>query len=121
MKDKFIRIDADSIGDKIELALLSGDPAGAQQVHNTVQNGLIALKVLLDRQEGIELLMAGSDDILFKVNIKNYDELLIENLRSLFFETTTFTISVGIGNSIQEALINLTRAKLSGRDQIVAS
>lgn len=116
---KFIRLDADNIGDKIELELLLGNTSKAQEIHNSVQAALHSIREKLVQKIGVEILMYGSDDILLRFNLKHYDLNIIEEIRHLFYQLTSFTLSVGIGDTLQQALIGLTQAKLSGKNQIV--
>jgi len=115
----FIRLDADNIGDGIELALLNENPTEAQSIHNKVQIGMQTLINMINSIEGNEILLVGSDDILFSSKESILHLKLIEDLRNEFYRTTMFTLSIGVGLTISSALTNLMRAKLSGKDKIV--
>lgn len=116
----YVRVDADSVGDQIELALLEGDTEKAQIIHNQVQESMKELRIFAERNFG-EILMQGCDDIFFKMfdAAENFERL--EAARIEFLNRSGFTLSVGVGSSSTEALLNLTKAKLLGKNRIVVS
>jgi len=116
---KFIRLDVDNVGDKIELALLNNDLAKANSIHSIVQQGIAELRNVLVDSLGFEILMAGCDDILFQCSSASFNIETIEKIRMDFFGQVGFSLSVGVGATLQEALLNLSRAKMDGKDKIV--
>ena len=116
---KFVRLDADNIGDKIELELLLGNPLTAQEIHNSVQAALHSIKEAIIQKEGVETLMYGSDDILLRFNLESYELGFVEQIRKLFHQLTSFTLSAGIGDTLQQAITSLIQAKLSGKNRVV--
>jgi hypothetical protein len=121
MKEEvFVRLDGDQIGDSIELALMNNNTKEAQSIHNSVQVGMQEMVKLIESVSGTTILLAGSDDILFSIVVENDDLTILDALRNVFVKNTTFTVSIGVGYSISSALVNLTKAKLSGRNRIVS-
>ncbi|WP_373514048.1 mCpol domain-containing protein [Persicitalea sp.] len=116
---KFVRADADNIGDNIELQLLLGNTLKAQDIHNVVQSALYSIREIIAQKKGVEILMYGSDDILLRFDLKFYNLSFVEEVRNLFHQLTSFTLSVGIGDTLQQAITSLTQAKLSGKNRIV--
>ena len=116
---KYIRLDADQIGEEIELALLNDDIEKAGSVHLLVQKGMMLLREMIISNPDFSILMSGCDDILATFSGEHLEVFLLEDLKNCFFRATTYTISIGIGDNLQEALLNLRKAKLSGRDKIV--
>jgi len=114
----FIRLDADGVGDAIELALLSGECEKAQEIHNSIQRELKTTLKKLNEIRSCKLLMVGSDDILFLIDKADFNINSIEELRKDFWKATKFTLSIGIANSIETAILNLTKAKLKGKNRI---
>jgi uncharacterized protein YjbI with pentapeptide repeats len=119
-RNLFVRVDADSVGDQIELALLEGDTAGAQIIHNHVQESMKELRIFAEQNFG-EILMQGCDDIFFNMLdcVENFERL--EIARTEFFNRSGFTLSIGVGASLTEAVLSLTKAKLSGKNRTVIS
>lgn len=115
---KFIRLDADNIGDKIEFALLNNEIESANSIHDSVQRGIQALQRILNSDSRFKILMTGCDDLLFEFNGEPFDYQIIAHLRDTFKNESGQTISLGIGDTLQEAIINLTIAKYAGKDRV---
>jgi minimal CRISPR polymerase domain len=116
---KIVRIDADNIGDRIELALLKGDTDTAQRIHHVVQLAMEGIKQKIMATPLWRILMTGCDDALFEAVDDNDLLKNLEALRLEFFTLTQYSLSIGVGNSIQEAVFNLRIAKLMGKDRVV--
>ncbi len=120
MKNKtYIRLDGDDIGNKIELSLLNGNLDDAQRIHNIVQKSLEKLHRRISSEKSAEILMKGCDDILFSINKEDYRLEFLIDLKNEFYTDSNFTFSVGVGNSLNEALLNLRKAKLQGKNIII--
>lgn len=115
----FIRLDADNVGDKIEYLLLEGNIIEANRVHLSIQNSIKELVKTITKTPGYEILMVGCDDILMKVNSKLIDIKFLDGINDHFFQETGFTLSIGIGLNINEAMLNLRKAKLLGKNRII--
>lgn len=115
----FIRLDGDNIGDKIELFLLENDWDAAQRVHNKVQEGVKDLVKYIQNIQSANLLMVGCDDIFFSVERHMFNKAMVKDLQQKFFLSTQFTLSIGVGDSPLDAINNLRKAKLSGKNKIV--
>jgi hypothetical protein len=113
----YVRLDADNIGEKIELALLNNDIETARLIHEKVQSAMNLLNEKLENTLESQILMRGCDDILF-VTAKITDSFIGE-VRETFFSASGYTISIGIGSNLSEALRNLQIAKLSGKNKVV--
>ncbi len=116
---KFIRLDADNVGDKIEFALLSGRVNDAQQIHNLVQYAMDEIRETVNTFPSWKILMHGCDDILIEIPSEDKFQDEIQSIKSKFQNRTGCSLSIGIGDSLQEALLNLRIAKLKGKDTIV--
>jgi len=116
---KFIRLDADSIGDKIELALLNGDISLANKIHNSVQKGIRLLSKSIKENPHFTILMVGCDDILFCSESDSPILWELEKLKDLFYEKTKASLSIGVSDNLQGAIMNLRKAKLLGKNQIL--
>ena len=117
-KYKIIRIDVDQVGDKIELSLLDGQIETANLTHQKIQKAINDIVKLLNEAPTYKILMRGCDDILIQVEEEEYNRKFLINLMEEFYEQTKFTLSIGIGTDLGEALINLNKAKFKGRNQI---
>ncbi len=115
----YIRLDADNVGDSIELSLLNENLNDSQEIHNKVQEGIKLILEMLNEKKGVSVLMVGCDDVLFSINEEQFDINFLENIRKTFENKSGFTLSMGVGNTVQKALQNLRIAKISGKNKIV--
>ncbi len=115
----YIRLDGDSIGDKIELALLKGNFQVAKQIHESIQKSIQEIKTKIEENKKYNILMNGCDDILFSVDKANYSIHFLEELMTDFYSLSNCTLSIGVGCSISETMHNLKIAKLSGKNMII--
>tara|TARA_R110000764_G_scaffold195666_1_gene280850 strand:- start:547 stop:924 length:378 start_codon:yes stop_codon:yes gene_type:complete len=115
----YVRLDVDNAGDGIELALLKSDYENAQNLHDKIQiNVNLALKYI-QKKDSVTVLMKGCDDILFSIDRNNYDLKFLEKLSREFKLRSGISLSIGVGTSLVECIMNLKVAKLSGKDKIV--
>ncbi|SIO07322.1 mCpol domain-containing protein [Algoriphagus halophilus] len=115
----FVRLDVDNVGDRIELALLESNTIEAQNIHDNIQKNINSILSNIQNHKSIKVLMTGCDDILFIINKNEYDILYLEKLKSEFKLKSGFSLSIGVGTSITECMLNLHIAKVSGKDKIV--
>jgi len=115
----FVRLDVDDIGNSIELSLLKGDFVTAQQIHNDIQKNINLIFKKLQAESSVIILMKGCDDILFSIEKCDYDLNFLKELKDTFKLDSNFTLSIGVGKSINESMLNLRIAKISGKDKIV--
>jgi hypothetical protein len=111
--------DGDSIGDKMEIMLLENRLTEAAEFSEKLENAMSQLDEIVKSQEGVEIIILGGDDLLFKYqdDSKNILEYL-EKIRSEFHRITGSTMSCGVGETVRESVINLYFAKLYGKNQI---
>lgn len=115
----YVRLDGDNIGDSIELSLLTDRISDAQRFHNNVQEGIKNVLTSIEINRHCSVLMVGCDDIFFAIKGMNDRIDFLKDLQSSFYIKTGFTLSMGIGLTMKDALLNLKIAKLSGKNKIV--
>jgi hypothetical protein len=115
---KYIRMDADKIGDNIELALLEENISKATEIHSSVQLALKQIKEKLSVIASLEFLMVGCDDILYRIDSGKFNIETIKSLKEFFFTATGHTLSFGVGESLNESLLNLRKSKYKGGNTI---
>lgn len=118
-KTLYIRLDVDNAGDSIELALLKADYNRAQNIHNQIQENINLILKKIKNQNSITILMKGCDDILVSSSEKNFNLNFWKELKTEFNSKSGFTLSIGIGYSIIDCMLNLRIAKVSGKNKII--
>lgn len=118
---RFAYFDGDDVGSMIEVSLMDDDVSEACH-HSQLVN--VALRNVLGAMEGhprVEVLFSGGDDILavWPDGALGVEDL--ERIREVFRESCGRTMSIGVGKSASDALRNLRRAKLSGKNRIAHS
>ncbi len=116
-----IYLDGDNIGNHMELLLLDGKLDEAAAFSKRLTRAMLQLRDSLQQIPGAEICLFGGDDIIatFPINAISMREL--NQFRAEFEILCGKSISAGVGRSVQEALANLRRAKLSGRNRLVSS
>ncbi|MBW4474375.1 MAG: mCpol domain-containing protein [Stenomitos rutilans HA7619-LM2] len=111
--------DGDSIGDVIDLYLLSENLEEASKFSFQVKSALEDIAALAKNEINASLIYVAGDDICFIVS----DDLNISNVLAsyseYFLKKTGKTISFGVGRTSVEALISLRRAKVSGKGKVI--
>jgi hypothetical protein len=115
----YIRLDVDNVGDSIELALLKSDYGKAQSVHNKIQENINSILVTIQRHTSCVVLMKGCDDILYSIDKNEYNFKFLEKIKEEFRLKSGFSLSIGVGFTIAECMLNLRIAKVSGKDIII--
>lgn len=114
--------DGDSIGDKMEIMLLENRLTEAAEFSEKLESAMFRLGQITRSQDGIEVIILGGDDLLFKYedNSENISDFL-EKIRSEFLRITGSTMSCGVGKTVRESVLNLYLAKLYGKNQVKLS
>ncbi|MBK9557480.1 MAG: mCpol domain-containing protein [Bacteroidetes bacterium] len=115
---KYIRIDCDNVGDKIELCLYELNTEKAQGINNLIRQSISELSDSLRTLLKSEILLIAPADILLKIDANKIDLELLNHIKGDFFTKTGITLSIGIGKDIVGAMRNLDIAKKSGKNRI---
>lgn len=114
---KLVRIDFDNIGDKIDYYLFNQNFEKAQDISNSIKTTINAsLHYIRDNFKEVTILLVGADDILFSSTDITLEKL--EALRKFYLNKSNLTVSIGVGDNVREAIMNLKEAKVSGKNII---
>jgi len=118
---KYIYIigDGDNIRDRIEFYLLNSDFNKVTQFSKNLIECIDIIKEIAIRRMNAEIIYAGGDDVLFRIDKNHYQRSHLEEIMNIFRKNTGNTISFGVGENIEVAFLNLRRAKASGKGKIV--
>jgi len=112
----YVAMDGDNIGASVERAVMTNDLAKVVDCSTTIKEGQELLRSFAAKNQGI-VYVDGGDDISFM--LPQDKESLLEKLRSDYKSKTGYTITVGIGKSMSEAVIAMVYGKLTGKDKLV--
>lgn len=113
---KYIRLDCDNVGDKIEYFLYSSEVDKAQELNNRIKDSITQTVIWIkDNFNDCEILLIGADDIFFATD--QVTPAKINKLRDFFFHLSKVTISIGIGDTLKDSMQNLLIAKVAGKNQ----
>jgi len=111
--------DADRVRERLEGYLLGDRPADVRTFSQQLSEGLADFVRSAQVLFGADILMAGGDDVLLSVEDGLYSRRTLEQLVRAFSEKTGCTISLGVGNDVSTAYLNLRRAKAAGGGGVV--
>ena len=118
-KTVYTRLDVDNAGDSIELALLKSNYKKAQKIHDLIQETINYILYKIENIDTNTILMKGCDDILVSTSEEDYNLIFWEEIRNEFKIKSGFSLSIGIGYTVNECMNNLRIAKVSGKDKVV--
>lgn len=111
--------DGDSIGDVIELCLLSSNLNEASKFSQSVKIALEDIASSASKEFNAELVYVAGDDICFSLSGKFDIKKILTSYADFFFHKTGKTMSFGAGETSTEAIMNLRIAKVSGKGCVV--
>lgn len=117
----FIYLDGDDVGSRLELLLLDGKLEEATAFSKRVAEAMAKLRESLEQIPSLRTHLFGGDDLIAEFQASSLSPGEIDRFRKDFESRCGVTISAGAGAGIEEALANLRRAKLSGKNRLVGS
>lgn len=111
--------DGDRIRERVEALLLKNDFEKLARLSQGLTDAINHMKLQAISMMDAEVIIAGGDDIFFRVARPCYRKLHLEELAEVFFEATGSSFSFGVGTNAESAYLNLRRAKASYLGQIV--
>lgn len=117
MELMYLAIDGDDVGNQIEYHILKNEALELTDFSKIYLNAMTWLKQTMLQLNNTEIILSGGDNLLLALP-GSIDVSQIENIRLQFSSQVNSTLSMGIGNSLQEAHIALKYAKVSGKNQL---
>jgi hypothetical protein len=117
----YIHFDGDDVGGRIELLLLDGRLDEAAGLSDRIAEAMLALRRSLEGIAGLKIHLFAGDDLIVSLPPRSVARDRLNELRAMFQSESGISISAGAGSSVPEALENLRRAKLSGKDLLVGT
>jgi hypothetical protein len=117
---KYAFFDGDNVGNTLENLLASGRISEASHLSESIKLAIFQIELLVKTVGEAEILIAGGDDILIIYNSKKHDLDFLHNISNLFSRYTGLSMSCGIGNDVDHAIANLSRAKQYNKGSITS-
>jgi hypothetical protein len=112
--------DGDNVGARLELLLLNDDVDGAERYSKSITAALCAACDVVQSFETARVVFAGGDDLLVQWKESIAFSTDIERVRSVYESLCGQTLSAGVGFTANQASLNLRKAKLLGKSQVVS-
>ncbi len=111
---KYIGIDGDNIGSRLELGFLQNREEDIKLISQKVDRAISVMAEML-QSLGMEVIFFSGDSLLCKG--ENLDtDVLIQLIES---QSITFNFSAGVGNTLRDTYLALKYAKTSGKGRVV--
>lgn len=111
--------DGDNIRQRMERQLLYENVDGCKDVSEAITAGMKYVDNLVSSRRGWEVVFCGGDDILIKVHARYYDPEFIRLIIREFERCSESTMCFGSAKTLQNAYVNLRRAKIFGAGTLI--
>ncbi|WP_017662074.1 mCpol domain-containing protein [Baaleninema simplex] len=108
---RYAFFDGDNIGNAIKNLLNSGRVKEAIHLSESIKLAIFKIEIFVESTSGAELIFSGGDDILIKYNYMKNEYIFLEKILSIFNSFTGLSMSCGVGDSANQALLNLMKIK----------
>ncbi len=105
----------------MEILLIEERLEEAMQFSTKLKEAIDLLCQVLAAREGVDVLIAGGDDLLIRFDNTLHGIELLNEIRETYSSRTGVRLSCGTGVSVIESVNNLRLAKLYGKNQIRGS
>ena len=113
--------DGDRVRAMIENELLDGNLEEVKERSHKLTCAMQVLSDLVGQHPGWQVLFSGGDDICLVIEQGAYRDAIINGLMQQFQKLTGGTMSFGVGASMENAFLNLRRAKARGGNVLIAT
>ncbi len=107
--------DGDKIRERIEAHLLNNEIELLSEVSQSIIDAISEMVGFSSATMNAEKIMAGGDDLLLRIKKNLFKLEKLKTMIQIFQSKVGNQFSVGIGNTIESAYINLRRAKSSAK------
>lgn len=118
---KYAFLDGDNIGNAINNLFSNGRIKEAQGVSESIKSALFKIERFVHSTPGVDLIIAGGDDIFVKYESGKHGLELIEKIADMFYQQTGLTMSYGVGETVEESISNLIIKKQQNKGVIGVS
>jgi len=115
---KYLLFDGDKVRNRVELYLLEHELKKLSDFSLAIYNAIDLLKKISKEKLNAKIIYGAGDELFIYIDENNYNVNQIKDMINCFRNKTNCTMSVGVGNSPDQAFINLRKAK-SAKSSIV--
>jgi hypothetical protein len=101
------------VREKVEAALFAGDLDRLSTFSRRLTEAISSMASQLKQEIGTQTVMAGGDDVLFTVEASRFALSTLEKAAATFSVESGCSMSFGVGFTLEDAYINLRKAKSS--------
>lgn len=116
----FAALDGDNAGNHVGQAVLHDDVEALADISQKIEAANQAVKQWVESHGG-KMISFGGDESTFIIEAESLEALgdMIEELRQQYLQTSGFTVTAGIGESLSQAGKALMAGKLAGKDIVM--
>jgi len=118
MSEICLAVDGDDVGHRLEYFILVNKREALTEFSSTFQTAMDWLESKLVSDFGATIIFSGGDNLLAVLRVDNPSIEVFEALRAEFAERAHSTLSMGLGENLQQAYFALKLAKTSGKNCI---
>jgi hypothetical protein len=115
----YILGDGDKIRDKVEFYLFDQQFDNLKNFSKKLSTAIEKMSSVANEIMDAEIIVAGGDDVLFVIKKDRYKKEILFQLAEDFKLYTGSSLSFGVGTTIEQAYLNLRKAKSMGGGLII--
>lgn len=116
---RYAFFDGDNIGNAIENLLRKGRVKEATHLSESIKLAIFKIELFVKSTNNSELVISGGDDVLISYDPVENETAFLEEIISIFNSFTGLSMSCGVGNSVNQALVNLASVKQGTKGEIL--
>lgn len=113
----FLAVDGDNVGSRLEYFAITNNVVALKVFSATFNSSMVWFEKQLKESFNAEITFSGGDNLLARLN-KDFPLESLEELRRQFFAKSESTLSMGMGETPQQAYLALKLAKTNGKNSI---
>lgn len=118
MQEYFIAVDGDNVGSHLEYFAITNNVEALKAFSQKFNSAMDWFEKELVNSFDVKVVFYGGDNLLASVFLDKFEKEILEKLRFEFFKRSDSTLSIGLGESPQQAYLALKLAKTNGKNAI---
>lgn len=118
MQEYFIAVDGDNVGSHLEYFAITNNVEALKAFSQKFNSAMDWFEKELVKCFNVSVVFYGGDNLLASTYSDKFEKELLEGLRLEFFKRSDSTLSIGLGESPQQAYLALKLAKTNGKNAI---